>query len=237
MIVLGIDTSAKTCSVAVLRDGICLFSQLFDGGLTHSQTLLPLIKNALHKSGVTVSQLDLISITSGPGSFTGLRIGISTVKGLAFADRIPCIGVSTLEACAENAVPYEEYTVCTLMDARRGEFYNAFFQIKNGSIVRLTEDRAISGAAITEELKEHSKIILLGDGAEKFSAMFPEFAEFLSPGDIRYQCGYGAALLGVKNYEAGLSTTVEKLSPVYLRLPQAEREWQAKNNNLCEVRK
>ena len=232
MKVLGIDTSAKTCSVALLQDGVVLSSRLLGEGLTHSQTLLPLIKKTLTESGCPVSKLDLISITAGPGSFTGLRIGISTVKGLAFSDDIPCVGVSTLEAAAENCVDYEGYVACVLMDARRGEFYNALFRIEKGSPCRLTEDRAISGEAIADELKSFEKIILLGDGAEKFVSMFPEFQVAVSPESIRYQCGRGAAILGYKNYESGLSTTAKQLAPVYLRLPQAEREWQAKNNNI-----
>lgn len=237
MKVLGIDTSAKTCSVALLQDGAVLSSYLLGEGLTHSQTLLPLIKKVLTESECEVADLDLISITAGPGSFTGLRIGISTVKGLAFSNNIPCVGVSTLEATAENCADCEGYVACVLMDARRGEFYNALFFVQNGDLLRLTPDRAISGDEIAKQIKKFEKVILLGDGAEKFASMFPEYRTALSPEGIRYQCGTGAAILGCKSYKSGLSTIAGQLAPVYLRLPQAEREWQAKNNTSSEVKK
>ncbi len=236
MKVLGIDTSAKTCSVALLQDGTVLSSHFLGEGLTHSQTLLPMIKKTLEESGCYVSDLDLISITAGPGSFTGLRIGISTVKGLAFSHQIPCAAVSTLETCAENCKDHEGFTVCALMDARRGEFYNALFSINEADPHRLTPDRAVSGDTIAKELKKFGKIILVGDGAEKFASEFPEFQSALSPEKIRYQCGKGAAILGLKNYRSGLFTSAGQLAPVYLRLPQAEREWQAKNNTSSEVK-
>jgi len=229
MRVLGIDTSAKTCSTALLQDGAIISSHFLGEGLTHSQTLLPMIKKTLEESDCSVTDLDLISITSGPGSFTGLRIGISSVKGLAFSHQIPCVGVSTLEAAAENCVEYEGYVASVLMDARRGEFYNALFRIENGSPCRLTEDRAICGEAIANELKNFEKIILLGDGAGKFASDFPELENALSPESIRYQCGVGAAIQGIKKNALGFATSAALLAPVYLRLPQAEREWQAKN--------
>lgn len=227
---LGIDTSAKTCSAALYENSACLSSRFLGEGLTHSQTLLPLIKDILNESGLSLDELDLISITAGPGSFTGLRIGISTVKGLAFSDDIPCVGVSTLAACAENCTEFEGALVCPLMDARRGEFYNALFRIVNSRPARLTEDRAISGDILADEIRGEKDLIILGDGGEKFTSMFPEFQPFLSAMDIRYQSGDGAAKLGVREYSEGKICSAGKLAPVYLRLPQAEREWQAKNN-------
>lgn len=235
MNVLGIDTSAKTCSAAVFQDETCLSSRLIGEGLTHSQTLLPLIKELLCESKIALSEIDLIAITAGPGSFTGLRIGISTVKGLAFPDDIACIGVSTLAACAENCSAYEGYVICPLMDARRGEFYNALFLIRDGLPCRMTDDRAISGEALREELKDQEKLVLIGDGAEKFASLFPEFLPFLSPSDIRFQSGKGAALLGKREFNKDLKYSAKHLAPVYLRLPQAEREWQAKNIKSSEV--
>ena len=231
MKVLGIDTSARTCSVALFQDDACLFSHLIGEGLTHSQTLLPLIQKALLETALSVSDLDLIAITSGPGSFTGLRIGISTVKGLAFSGQVPCVGVSTLEAMAMNALDIPDCVVCSLMDARRGEFYQAFFEIKNGTVTRLTEDRAVPGDLIAKEMKAYKNVLLIGDGAEKFSQDYPEFSESLAAPEFRYQCGVGAALLGMKCYKQGIFTNANQLAPVYLRLPQAEREFQAKNKD------
>ncbi len=228
MTVLGIDTSAVTCSVALYSDR--LLSQFtLTNGPTHSQTLLPAVASVLKEANLSVSDLSAIAVSVGPGSFTGLRIGISTVKGLAFADDIPCVPVSTLEALAVNARQWEGCLVCPLMDARRGEFYNALFRIENGIPVRLTPDRALPGETVLEEIKGEASLLLLGDGAEKFVAMFPEFAPALASEDIRFQCGESVAILGQKGANHRTVISCHQLSPAYLRLPQAEREWLEKN--------
>ena len=229
MRILGIDTSAKVCSVAVLDTDKILFSETLSDGLTHSQTLLPLVKTALESACLSLSQLEGISVSCGPGSFTGLRIGISTVKGLAVADNIPCIPVSTLEALAMNGIDYEGYVVCALMDARRGEYYNALFAIENKKLVRITEDRALPGDVIFSEIRENKKMLILGDGAEKFVSEHPELSVFLAPAEIRVQSGASVAKLGVEKAKTGETVSCEMLTPTYLRLPQAEREWLMKN--------
>ena len=225
MLILGIDTSAVTCSVALLENRNMLSTRSVTHGMTHSETLLPMISEVLAESDKKISQLDCIAIAAGPGSFTGLRIGISTVKGLAISQNIPCVSVSTLEGLATNARHYEGITVCALMDARRGEFYQAFFRIEKGNAVRICEDRAVNGEKIAEEMKKESKLIILGDGAEKFVSLFPSYQKYLAPKEIRFQNGESIAYLG----EAGELQSCQSLSPTYLRLPQAEREWLEKN--------
>lgn len=231
MKVLGIDTSAVVCSVSLVCDGKTALSRTVSEGLTHSETLLPLIKEILEESRCRVSDLDAIAISHGPGSFTGLRIGISAVKGLAVSHNIPCIGVSTVEALAMNALDYEGI-VCPVMDARRGEFYNALFRVKDHTLVRLCEDRAVHGDRIAEELSqyENENVLILGDGAEKFVQQKPEFTQAIAPLDLRFQSGDSVAKLGIRMMESGYSVSCKELSPKYLRLPQAEREWNAKNN-------
>ncbi|MBQ3865555.1 MAG: tRNA (adenosine(37)-N6)-threonylcarbamoyltransferase complex dimerization subunit type 1 TsaB, partial [Clostridia bacterium] len=138
MTILGIDTSAGTCGAALMKDGKTLASFARRDGLVHSETLLPGILLLLDGAGIGVSDLDAVAVSVGPGSFTGLRIGVSTVKGLSYPGDIPCVPVSTLEALAENASSLEGKTVCALMDARRGEFYNAIFTVQGGVPRRIT---------------------------------------------------------------------------------------------------
>lgn len=229
MKVLGIDTSAVVCSVAVVSDHETLASKTVSEGLTHSETLLPSIKEILRESDTSISSLDGIAVSHGPGSFTGLRIGISAVKGLAISHSIPCIGVSTLEALAMNALDFEGMVICPVMDARRGEFYNGLFRIQDRSLIRLCEDRAVHGEKIAEELAMYESVLILGDGAEKFTQQNPQFAECLAPLDWRYQSGDSVARLGLCLIKSGFSKFCKELSPKYLRLPQAEREWNEKN--------
>jgi len=229
MKVLGIDTSAIVCSVALVSNRRVLSQKTLSDGLTHSETLLPLVKETLSECGMHLNDLDGIAISNGPGSFTGLRIGISTVKGLAVSAQLPCVGVSTLEALALNAIDMEGYTVCALMDARRGEFYNAIFRIENGKLIRLCEDRAIHGSTIAEELQAYQSVLLVGDGAEKFSLQFSRFAENLADEAIRFQSGKSVALLGLSVIQENGGIHCRELSPKYLRLPQAEREWNEKH--------
>ncbi len=228
MIVLGIDTSAVTCSVALYSDHLLSFYSS-SSGLTHSQTLLPAIRAALEENRLSVSDLDLVAISNGPGSFTGLRIGISTVKGLCLPNDISCVGVSTLNALAMNARGLENTVICPVMDARRGEFYNALFLIESGLPKRITPDRAISGEELKKEIASFDRLLILGDGAEKFCEMFPEFQPNLAEEKIRLQNGESVALLGMMHAKDGNVLSCKELSPTYLRLPQAEREWQNKN--------
>ena len=143
MLILAFESSAKPASVALMRDGQ-LLSQYFQcSALTHSRTLLPMAEDMLKNAELSIKDVDLFAVAHGPGSFTGIRIGVSTVKGLAWASEKPCIGVSTLEAMAWNGTAVGGY-ICPVMDARRSQVYNALFEIKDSKPRRLTDDRPIA---------------------------------------------------------------------------------------------
>ncbi len=224
MIVLGIDSSAVVCSAALMANGRIVARFTRNDGLTHSETLLPGIRSLYEEAKLSFSDTDVIAVSRGPGSFTGLRIGISTVKGLAVADDIPCVGISTLEALAMNAVNSGKSTVCSLMDARRNEFYFALFSAQSGEVIRLEEDLAIPAERIAERLRETKNLILVGDGAEKFTTVYPEFLYALAPENIRFQDAVSVIRCAIPLIRENQTISCRDLSPGYLRLPQAERE-------------
>lgn len=224
MFLLSVDSSAVTASAALTEDGRVIKSEFINKGLTHSETLLPLIENVME--GCAYKRLDAIAVTAGPGSFTGVRIGVATVKGLAFPYDIPCISVSTLEAIAYNFTD-ENAVICAVMDARRMQFYNALFKVENGRVTRLCEDRAISIDALREELKAYKNVIIAGDGAELCYNNLNLENIALAAEDKRWQNGVGVS----KAAENKKTIKAEALMPVYLRLSQAERELKLKKEN------
>ena len=173
--------------------------------------------------GKKYSQLDAVAVTAGPGSFTGVRIGVATVKGIAFPYNLPCISVSTLEAIAYNFTD-ENAVICAVMDARRMQFYNALFKAENGRITRLCEDRAISIDDLREELKKYENVVIAGDGADLCYNNLNLENTALASEDKRYQNGVGVS----KAAENKKMINAEALMPVYLRLSQAERELKLK---------
>lgn len=217
--ILGIDSSAITAGCAIYDSGRVIAEQFLNTKHTHSQTLLPMVENMLKSAEVSLGDVETIAVTAGPGSFTGLRIGIASVKGMAMGAGKQCVSVSTLEAIAYNFVGVDGI-ICCAMDARCGQVYNALFRSENGIITRLCEDRAIKAVDLYEELKElNGSIILAGDGAEILHKATEEsFA--LAPLPLRYQRGLGVCLAA----EGKESIDAAALMPSYLRLPQAERE-------------
>ena len=226
MLTLAFESSAKAASVALCEDGRLISQVIQCSGLTHSRTLLPMAEDLLKNAEMEMKQIDCFAVAQGPGSFTGIRIGIATVKGLAWAADKPCIGVSTLAAMAWNGVAAGGL-ICAVMDARRSEVYNALFRIEDGRPVRLCPDRAISLSALTEELRERGEApFLVGDGTELASAFFREqhLDHRVPPENVRWQNAWGVAMEA-----AGKKLcTSQELLPVYLRLSQAERERQAR---------
>ena len=226
MLTLAFESSAKAASVALCEDGRLISQVIQCSGLTHSRTLLPMAEDLLKNAEMEMKQIDCFAVAQGPGSFTGIRIGIATVKGLAWAADKPCIGVSTLAAMAWNGVGAGGL-ICAVMDARRSEVYNALFRIEDGRPVRLCPDRAISLSALTEELRERGEApFLVGDGTELASAFFREqhLEHRVPPENVRWQNAWGVAMEA-----AGKKLcTSQELLPVYLRLSQAERERQAR---------
>lgn len=218
---LSMDSSAVTASVALTDGDEIIKSEFVNSGLTHSETLLPMITRVM--DGRKYSELDGIAITAGPGSFTGVRIGVATVKGLAFNDDIPCYSVSTLEAIAYNFVD-KNAVVCAVMDARRMQFYNALFRVQNGKVERLCDDRAISIEDLRNELKQYDKVIIAGDGAKLCFQNIELENCTLADDDRIYQNAVGVAK-AAKNKNA---ISPKALMPVYLRQSQAERELKLK---------
>ena len=219
--ILSLDSSAVTASVALTDGDRVIKSEFVNSGLTHSETLLPMVKRVMGDN--EFSSLDAVAITAGPGSFTGVRIGVATVKGIAFAGNIPCYGVSTLEAIAYNFVD-ENCVVCAVMDARRMQFYNAIFKVENSIVSRITPDRAISIDDLREELKQYDSVIIAGDGAALCSQNIALDNCKIAADDKIYQNALSVAKC-VKNKKA---IAPSALMPVYLRQSQAERELKLK---------
>ncbi len=227
MNILALESSARAASVAVCRDAFLLAESCQNNGMTHSTTLLPMCETLLEQVRLTLHDIDLIACANGPGSFTGLRIGLSTAKGLAWPEEKPCVGVSTLEAMAWNvsAVPG---VICCAMDARRSQVYNALFESDGrGRLTRLTEDRAISLEELfsSEKRKEISQFIV-GDGAELCYNYGKErgFDLVLAPENLRHQRAWGVARAALRFLETGQPCSGAALEARYLRLSQAERE-------------
>lgn len=222
MIILALDSTAKAAAAALLRDGELVAKDMHDDGNTHSSTLLPMIERLLKENSLAVDDIDLFAASAGPGSFTGVRIGAATLKGLAFGKNRPCVAVSALEALAYN-MRGTDGVVCALMDARRGQFYTATFKVADGKVERITPDEAKSGEEIAAALAGYEKVWLVGDGAEVAKPYFGENA-VLAPSEKLLADGESVGVLAYEKYKSGESVTDAEFAPTYLRLPQAERE-------------
>lgn len=224
MLILSFESSAKAASVALVRDGQLVSQSTQCSTLTHSRTLLPMAEDMLKNTELTLKDVDLLAVAHGPGSFTGIRIGVATVKGLAWGAQKPCVGVSTLEAMAWHGVAAGGI-VCPVMDARRGQVYNALFEIRGGKPLRLCPDRPIALSQLLPELQSlPSPVFLVGDGAA-LTAAFLDKAGLpfrLAPDNLLWQDAWGVAMAAMDKP----SVSGAELLPVYLRLSQAERERQ-----------
>ncbi len=226
MLILAFETSAKAASVALTQDGILLGEAYQNTGLTHSQTLMVMAEDLLKQCSKTVADLEAVAVAEGPGSFTGVRIGVAAAKGLAWGAELPCYGVSTLEAMAVSLGIYEGY-VCPCMDARRNQVYNALFYVNRGKLERIREDRAIALSELKTELEHLSgPIYLVGDGSRlTYKTLSAEIGELILPPEHRmHQRAVGVALLAEAKAEACEPGDAAALTPNYLRLSQAERE-------------
>ncbi len=231
--ILAVDTSATPVSCALLQDDRLLASYYAHTKSTHSQTLLPMIEHALQMNGLTMQDVDALAVNNGPGSFTGVRIGVSAVKGLAFAEEKPCIEVSTLASMAEAfcGLPMDAILCCT-MDARCQQVYAALFEITiHGEITRLSDDEAITLDELKTRLDTINKpIVFVGDGAQiccaAFSDALPNIS--LAPISSRYQSAANVAVAAMRKLQGAETVSDAVLLPSYLRLPQAERELRAR---------
>ena len=226
MLILALDSTALVASVALCRDEQPIASFTVKNGNTHSETLLPMVEAVLRSANATVDDVDLFACSTGPGSFTGVRIGTATVKGLAFGKNKPCIGISTLEALAQNLIPFQGI-ICPVMNARRGQVYNALFYVNQGKLERIAPDRAIALTDLAQELAALAEpIFLVGDGSvlthKTLSQQLPLLV--LPPEHKRHQRATGVAIAAAQLLSAGETGDGAALQPNYLRLSQAERE-------------
>ena len=225
MKLLALETSAKAASCAVLENGQVLAAAWQDTGLTHSRTLLPMAEDMLKNSGLDLRDMDALAVAAGPGSFTGLRIGIAAVKGLAWAAEKPCVPVSTLEAMAWPLAHLEGIVTCA-MDARRHQIYNAVFLAEGGTLTRLREDRAVSLEDAAADLAGmDGPMYIVGDGAQLcFDFLTGRGVECrYAPVHLRLQSAVGVGLAACRRWPEN-AVSAQELVPVYLRLSQAERE-------------
>ncbi len=223
MIILAIDSTARTAAAALLDGEKLLAKTSSDDAGTHSSTLLPSIERLLQETSLTFDDVDLFAASAGPGSFTGVRIGAATLKGLAFGRNKPCAAVSAPEALAYNLRDTDGF-VCALMDARRGQFYTALFEVRDGEVRRLTPDAAKSGQKIADMLKAYAAVTLVGDGAAVALPFFEGLPVTLAPRDRLLADGESVGLAAYRMAQHGQTVTDAEFAPIYLRLPQAERE-------------
>ena len=224
MKILALETSAKTVSAAVSEDGKILASGYQDTGLTHSRTLMPIVEHILKNAGLTMADMDAVAVAAGPGSFTGIRIGVAAAKGLAFGADKPAIGVSTLAAMARGVAFSDGLVICA-MDARRNQIYNALFEAKDGQLTRLTDDRAIALADLAEELRTDPRpMTVVGDGAKLCHTFLTEagISCRMAPPHLVMQNATGVALEAESMAAAGKTVSAQALEPVYLRPAQAD---------------
>lgn len=226
MKILAIDSSATAASVAVAEDNKLIGEFFINTALTHSQTLIPMTEQLLKSTGLSLEDIDAIAVNAGPGSFTGVRIGVAAVKGLAFPHNIPCVSVSTLESMAYNMLG-NNCVVCSVMDARCSQVYNALFRVNGNSIERLTDDRALSLEDLRLELERiDENVILVGDGTAITEKYLDQRLDNVSAAPInnRIQKASSTAMAAFEPYRLGRTMNCSELMPVYLRLPQAQRE-------------
>lgn len=231
------DSSATVASVAICDGERLLAEYTVNNGNTHSETLLPMVENVLNYLSLKPTDIDLFAVSSGPGSFTGVRIGAATLKGLAFASGKPCVGVSTLHALAYNLLPLKGL-ICPVMNARRSQVYTALFRSDGERLERLLPDSALSISELDELLSKYSEgVYFCGDGYEITLKALSLTPAFPVPDKLRCQSGYSVAQVALCEYREGHSTDDVGLKVTYLRPSQAERELINKNKEKKEEAK
>ncbi len=225
MKILAIDSSSLAASAAIWQGDKLLGEFFINAGLTHSQTLMPMVQQLLHTTQTALEDLDCFAVSVGPGSFTGLRIGISAVKGMAFGLQKPCVAVSTLEGLACNLQGFDGI-LCPVMDARCQQVYTALFEAGAGGIRRLTDDAALPLEELGILLKKQKKsVILVGDGALMcYNNLDQKEGIAVAPAPLRHQRAASVGAVALQRARQGAVCPADALVPAYLRLPQAQRE-------------
>lgn len=234
MKILAIDSTAAAASAALCEDNFLLGEYFINIKQTHSQTLMPMVGSLLKSSGTKPSDIGLFAVSCGPGSFTGVRIGVAAVKGMALPFETPCAAVSSLESLALN-LSCADGVICAVMDARRGQFYNALFEPCGNYVKRLMPDRAIEFSSLKNDIvssvSSGKKVFLVGDGAQLCYNMFNEdvvCGVTVAPKNFVCARASSVAMAGYRQFIAGQTVSAKEILPFYLRLPQAERELKAK---------
>ena len=236
MKILALETSAVAASVAVTEDEKLLAQSFQNSGLTHSATLMPMVADLLKNTGITMEDIDVIAVAAGPGSFTGVRIGVAAAKGLAWPGDKPCAPCSTLESMAWQCA-HMDGEICVAMDARRKQVYNARFLAENGKLKRISEDRAIGVEELMEEVKKSGKTqILVGDGASLCYNAFERngVPAVMMPPHLVYQTAWGVARAALELARRDKLVPAGQMAPQYHRLSQAERERQERLSQTSE---
>ncbi len=223
MNIVAIDTSGPVASCAVMRDGEIVHLIAMNQGLTHSETIMPAVNACMSASGLRCDQVDCFAAVAGPGSFTGVRIGVCAVKGLAHAWNVPCARIDALEALAMNYSGFDGIA-CPILDARRGQVYCAAFDMRGGMPARVQEDDAVELTAFLDRLPRDRRLVILGDGLraheQRIRELLPE--ALIAPANLRQLRADAACLLAQARSETWMEARL--LTPIYLRAPQAERE-------------
>ena len=230
MLILAFESSAKAASAALMRDGRLIGEYFLNTAQTHSRTLTVLAQTMLETCELTVSDVDAVAVAAGPGSFTGVRIGVAAAKGFAWGRELPLYGVSTLEAMVRGTAMGDGF-YCACMDARRQQVYNALFSVRGGEVKRLCDDRAIGLDALGEELKTvEAPIFVVGDGAELcYNTLAGEISTLrLLPEQHRQQRASGVALAAFERLGRGEEGSGLELKPNYIRASQAEQNREKK---------
>lgn len=231
MKILSLDSSATIATVALCEDGRLLAEFTLNNGNTHSETLLPMVETILRAYGETVSDIDLFAATTGPGSFTGVRIGAATIKGLAFSSEKPCVEVSTLEAIAEN-LACRDGLICPVMNARRSQVYTALFRAEGGVLTRLMPDSALSIEELDSILAAYGEpVSFAGDGYSITVEALTKTEYVSTPERLRYQSAASVAAVAYRKYLAGETVSDREMKVTYLRPSQAERTRLEKSAN------
>ena len=227
MKILTLESSSLSASVCVTEDTRLLAQSFQNCGLTHSATLLPMVDHIMTTSQLTMDDIDAVAVVTGPGSFTGIRIGVATAKGIADAKNLPCIPVSSLAGAAWN-VALTDRLICPVMDARRNQLYNALFTYADGTLHRLAPDRLIAMEDLKKELISFEKsVLLVGDGAQICYNNFigsGDLDAIPAPPGLVFPCAHGAAMEAHRLAQDGQLIPAAQLVPSYLRQPQAVRE-------------
>ena len=223
MNIVAIDTSGPAASCAVMKDGAVVQLKVMNHGLTHSETIMPALEQAMRAAGLSCAEVDVFAAVAGPGSFTGVRIGVCAVKGLAHAWDRPCARVDALEALAMNFYGFDGLA-CPILDARRGQVYCAAFDMRAGLPQRVMDDGAMDLRALVEGLPKDRRIVFLGDGLRVHALALRELLPeaLIAPANLQDLHADAACVLAAARPETWIEARL--LTPVYLRAPQAERE-------------